>query len=340
MIPHSKPTIEKIDKEAIASCLDGGLISRGRITEKFERDLCLFLDAKYARVVGSGTSAMILGLKALGISEVTQEVLLPTYVCTSVSDAVIYCGGKPVYYDNSLSWTSSLEQIKAKITSHTAAIIVVHIMGMPNLEVKDIVNLNIPVIEDVCQAFGGKLSGCNLGSLGKIGVYSFHATKCLTTGEGGAISTNDIDLANKIENLYNACINLHSFNDMQATLGISQLQRYDSFLERRRYIAEQYFKFLPNWATSKFRSGADNSVFFRFLLEVEAPFEEIKRKFADNGIAIRKGVDDLLHRKFGYDDSEFPNATNSYKKTISIPIYPTLSMEDLDYVISITNKIL
>src|SRR6478672_8804069 len=240
MIPHSKPTIENADKERIGGCLATNLISRNNLSASFETRLTQYLDTPYARVVSSGTTALVLALKAIGISKPEQEVLLPTYVCRSVAEAVIAAGGKPVYYDNDLLWTTSAKQVQQKITAQTAAIIVVHIMGMPVKDIEAIVGLGIPVIEDVCQAFGAEWNGKKLGNFGEIGMYSFHSTKCLTTGEGGAITSSNAQTAKKIEEIFQQEPSLFPFTDMQAALGLAQLDRYDSFLKKREEIANIY----------------------------------------------------------------------------------------------------
>lgn len=340
MIQHSKPTLSAEDAQAVEACISSGLISRNKLCAKMEQDLIQYLGIKFARITNSGTSALVLALKALGIHSAKQEVLLPTYVCKSVVEAINDCGGTPVFYDNSKDWISDLLKIKDKISGNTAAIIVVHTMGIVLKDIKKIVDLNIPVIEDVCQAFGAELDGKKVGTFGTIGVFSFHATKCLTTGEGGAIIASDDDIITQINASYDTIPGIYSFTDLQASLGISQLSRYNGFLLRRKELGEKYFENLPEWATRSFKEIGGNSIFFRFLIKIPEPFDTIKEKFSNVGIAVRKGVDDLLHRSYGLSDKDFPNAVEVFNETISLPIYPNLNPDEFLHIVSKTNEIL
>jgi perosamine synthetase len=339
MIPHSRPCITNADLQSVHNCMQTAMIARGNRTAEFEKKLQKYFNAGYVRTTASGTSALILALKTLGISNKNDEVLLPTYVCSSVAEAVLFCGGQPVFYDNTTEWISGAAAVESRVTKNTKTIIVVHIMGMKVNDLEKIIKIGIPVIEDVCQAFGAKHNDSFLGTLGDIGVFSFHATKCLTTGEGGAIVTNKKELAAKIENNYRATAGAYTFTDVQAELGLSQLSQYGAFLEKRSAIAHAYFDGIKLKAADAYRHYTTGNIFFRFLLTVQAPFEKIKQEFAEKGVAVRKGVDDLLHRKYNLSDELFGQAVTVFNKTVSLPLYPALADSEVEYIINVTNQI-
>lgn len=340
MIVHSKPTLTFQDTMSITNCLGTMMISRSVLGKKLEELLRSYLDTEYVKLTNSGTAALVLALRALNICKEIQEVLIPTYVCPSVESAILSCGATPVFYDNDVDWIGGLSSIQAKVSDRTSAIIIVHTLGISFPDIDGIKALNIPIIEDVCQAFGGEINGVKLGNFGEIGIYSFHATKCLTTGEGGALSTRNPDLAEAIDSEFKKISGLYAISDLNAALGISQLEQYPDFLRRRELIASRYFNSLPGWATASFKNFSDSNIFFRFLMDINGSFDEIKEKFASSGIAVRKGVDTLLHRNNNLDDEDFPIAVQIFNRTISLPLYPSLTDREIDIIIAKTNKIL
>jgi len=339
MIQHSRPYITEEDVTAVRQVLQSGNIAKGEMVFKFEKALMEYLGTKSAFTAASGTSALLLGLKALGIKK-NDEVILPTYVCRNVMDAVFSIGAKPVLCDIGKEWNMSVQTIKPKITSRTKAIIVVHIFGIL-AESGKIKELGIPVIEDSCQAFGAKYDGKKLGSESELAMYSFHATKCLTTGEGGVLTSNSTKVTSKIEELLAKNFIFSPITDIQAVLGLSQLKKYEQMLFKRMKIAEKYFNELKDNGFCLPKGIKDKSIFFRFPLKVEKlNFESIKKLFYKNGIHVRRGVDALLHRNLKLDDKDFPMAVKLFSETLSIPIYPALNDEEQKYIIDNINNIL
>lgn len=324
MIPHSRPYITEDDLTAVREVLESENIAKGEKAEEFEKSLSEYLGVKSAFSAGSGTSALLLGLKALGIKE-KDEVILPTYVCRNVMDAVNNIGAAPVLCDVGEMWNMTVQTIKPKITSKTKAIIVVHIFGIP-AESSKIKDLGIPVIEDACQAIGTEADGKILGSQSELAFFSFHATKCLTTGDGGALTSNNPKIASRIEELLAKNFIASPMTDIQAALGISQLKKYKKMLMLRKIIAEKYFKELPVQGTSLPSAVKNECIFFRFPVRIKnLNFQNTKKFFFDRGIHVRNGVDALLHRNIGLSDSGFPMASKLFNETLSLPIYPALS---------------
>lgn len=332
MIPHSQPWITKEDRVAVDKVLSSGMITGGGKVQEFEQALTEYIGSTDTVVCGSGTAALVLALLSLNIGK-GDEVILPTYVCGSVADSVRMVGATPVLCDIGEFWNVTPETVALKISSCTKAIIVVHIFGI-TADITAFLDFGLPVIEDCCQAFGGKHNEKTLGTFGTLGIYSFHATKCLTTGEGGAVTSNNHALMKRIRSIRDTKFVHSSMTDLQAVLGLSQLSRYSKFLDIRSQTANYYLKQLPCPLTAAIKSVQNNSIFFRFPLRVQTGlnFDEIQGHFAKQGIAVRRGVDELLHRRLGLSDKEFSNAVEIYNKTLSLPIYPSLTKKQLKWI--------
>lgn len=338
MIPHSKPWITNEDRASVDKVLTSGMIARGRVVQEFERAITDYVGGIDTVTCGSGTAALMFALLALDIGR-GDEVILPTYVCRSVVDAVQTVGAIPVLCDVGENWNMTEETINKHISTRTKAIIVVHIFGIA-ADVISFLNFGLPIIEDCCQAFGTKSNGKIVGTIGTLGVYSFHATKCLTTGEGGAVIANNIELITKIRRLQALKRIPSTMNDIQAALGLSQIKRYDEFLSLRLSIATKYLNYLPIDLTTNISSMKNQTIFYRFPLRIAGgmKFEEIKSHFAIQGVAVRRGVDELLHCSMGLPNRDFPNAVKCFEETLSIPILPTLSEEEVNKIIGVINN--
>jgi UDP-4-amino-4-deoxy-L-arabinose-oxoglutarate aminotransferase len=193
-------------------------------------------------------------------------------------------------------------------------------------------SIDVPVIDDCCQAIGVPRVG------GAVSVVSFHATKMLTTGEGGMALTADRVLAERMR--ADAFDRRDQLSDLQAALGRSQLRRYPAFLSRRRALAERYVRALASLPVVVPSSIAGRSLFFRFPLRTNGDFDQIRAEFAVHGVHVRRGVDTLLHRTAGIDAGRFPNAERLFRETLSIPLYPALSDDEANRVIAAAEKVL
>ena len=330
-IPHSRPWIIDQDRRAIFDTLAGNMIAQGEKARAFENAVKNYVGVEQAIAVASGSSAIVLALAVLSVGS-GDEVILPTYVCQSVLDAVISVGAKPVICDVDSTGVLNQKVVSNAITRHTRAIIAVHIFGRP-CDIVSLRSLGVPVIEDACQAFGLDLGGGVAGALGDVGVYSFHATKCLTTGEGGMLVSQKPELAHRARALASgsAVQRQHLFaplSDIQASLGLSQLGRYRDFLNRRNIVRKE---FMSAAEENGLRLGHlnDSEALFRFTVLVEKPFYQIQQRLLKCGISVRKGVDQLLHRIVGLSDAAFPCATELFQKTVSLPFYPSLTESEI-----------
>lgn len=335
MIHHSQPYISQSQKQKVLDCLETSMVSKGKRCAQFEQEHAHFLNKKYGIACGSGTQGLVAILKHLKIGS-GHEVILPSYVCDKVEEGILAVGAIPVLCDIGESWVMNNETIKAKITSHTKAIILVHIFGI-NAYKESLLQFNIPIIEDICQSTGSWNQKFGAGSYTDYAFTSFHGTKCLTTGQGGMAFCNDneadIALRQSIKQDF-----LNDYSDLQASLGSAQLAEYDFVLEQRQAITQRYFNEL-NPSLIAITRDLD-SMHFRFPIISPIDFEHAKEAFEKVGISIRKGVDALIHRKNGISDSEFPMTAQRFEQTISLPILPQLTTEEVDHIILQTNKIL
>ncbi len=331
IVPHSRPRLTREDQMVIGSVLQSGMIAEGKLVEKFEGAVSEYLGLEGGIATSSGTSALFLLLKGLDIGE-GDEVIIPTYVCRSVWDAVVATGAQPIFCDVGHDWCMTLASVRPHITPQTKAIIVVHIFGIV-AAVEPVCALGIPVIEDCCQALGATRDGKLAGTIADFCIASFHATKLLTTGEGGMVLTKDKNLLPKLRELKQGNSNRLSprfrypLTDLQAALGLSQLAQYAISLDLRRAISDYYFAKLEGLPVQLPHCVRDHSIFFRFPIRTKKKFEVLRASFDAKGIQVRKGVDSLLHRACGINSERFPAAEQCYAETLSIPIYPAMTEE-------------
>ena len=336
MIPHSKPTITQDDVEAVTEVLQSGMIAQGEKVAQFEKRFAHFIGKKYAIACSSGTSAIHLALLGLDIGT-NDEVILPSYVCSSPYLACVYAGAIPRIADiDLLDFNISAESVEKLKNSSSKAVIVPHMFGTPS-EIEEIAEKGIPIVEDCAQSIGAEYRGKRVGGFGDVSVFSFYATKMITTGEGGMLLTDDVDLHERVRELrdynkkpltppkYN-----YKMTDLQATLGISQLSKLESFIDRRRELAAIYTEELSMCEVELPRiSTHKKSVFYRYVIMV-SELEKYRDAVMKRGIICEKPVFLPLHRSI--PDCQCPQSDEVFTRALSIPIYPSLSTEDAKYV--------
>jgi len=261
-IPVAEPSIGEEELKLVSEAVKSGWVSsKGKFIEEFEENFAKYIGAKYAIATSNGTSALHLALIALGIDH-KHDLIIPTLTFASVANAVIYTGSKPVLIDSHPEyWCIDPEKIENKIGKSTKAIIPVHLYGHPcNIEsiMKIAKEHNLYVIEDCAEAHGAQYKGKRVGSFGDIACFSFYGNKIITTGEGGMCLTNDEELADKMRILRDHGMRperrywheIIGFNyrmtNLQAALGVAQLEKIDVFIKRKREIAETYNSLLKD----------------------------------------------------------------------------------------------
>jgi perosamine synthetase len=344
IIAHSKPLLAAEDQKAIETVLKSGMVGEGDLVREFERAVSKYLGLTEGVATCSGTDALFLALKSLGIGD-RDKVIIPTYVCRSVWNAVRATGAEAVLCDIGEDWCVNEDSVKRHMTRRTKAIVVVHTFGIM-ADVAPICKLGIPVIEDSCQALGARWDGRMAGTFGDFCVLSFHATKLLTTGEGGMVLANDKRWLSRLRNLKqekemrNVVHYRKPLSDLQAALGLSQLARYEDFLKRRRLIADYYFTHLRTLPVELPYHIRHRSIFFRFPLRIRGHFEALRLLFDEEGIQVRRGVDTLLHKMFAGDSDRYPVAQKYYAETLSIPLYPALKTKERRKVVEVCRRVI
>ena len=364
MIPHSKPTITENDIESVSEVMRSGYIAQGEKVREFEKKLASFIGVKGGIATSSGTSALHLALVVLGVGK-EDEVILPTYVCTAPLNAIYYTGAKPILADiNEDDFNISARDVKRKITKKTKAIIVPHMFGLPT-EMDEILRFGVPVIEDCAQSIGATIrqpasgirhpaSGIRhpasgnrhpAGSLGALSICSFYATKLLATGEGGMVLSNDEELLSRIQDLrdydekddFRVRFN-YKMSDIEAAFGLSQLGKLPSFIKRRKGIAQKYSSVFRDYdflIPSVYKNR--EHIFYRYVVRVHRKAEEFIEDIQNKDIECRRPVYKPLHHYLSCGD--FPVADKVYENAVSIPIYPSLSDEDVDYIIETVGEL-
>lgn len=262
-IPLSSPDIDERDIEAVTSVLRTPQLSLGPKLIAFESAVAQYIGAPHAVALSSGTAGLHLGLQALGISE-GDEVIVPSFAFIAVANAVRYLRAVPVFADiDPITLNLDPESVAGAVTSKTRAIVVVHTFGCP-ADLNPILRIarthNLCVIEDACEAIGAEYRGQRAGSLGDLGVFSFYPNKPITTGEGGVVVVRDPLVAGTIRALRNQGRTDHDgwlehtllgYNyrlpEMSCALGLSQLKRIDSILDRRASLAQRYCEALREY---------------------------------------------------------------------------------------------
>jgi len=309
-IPVNTPLLDGNEKKYLQECIDTGWISsEGPFVKKFEEAFAQKIGKRYAIAVTNGTTALEAAVRALGIKE-GDEVIMPTFTIISCAAAIVRNGATPVLVDSEPdTWNMNVAQIEAKITDKTKAIMAVHIYGLPvNMEpiLQIAKKYELKIIEDAAEAIGLEYKGRQCGSIGDISVFSFYPNKHITTGEGGMILTDSDELADRCKSLRDLCFipdqrfvhkelgwNLRMTN-MQAALGLAQLERLDEHLKKKRYIGKKYHELLKDMKCIQLplpsTSYAKNIYWvFGIILKESVPFDakEAMRRLSAKGIGTR-----------------------------------------------------
>ena len=366
-IPVSVPLVSSKDIKSINKVLKKGWISSdGPEVKIFENKFSKKINRKYSIAVSNGTAALEIAVKALGIGK-NDEVIIPNFTIISNALAVIKQNAKPVLVDCDLkTWNIDLNNIEKKINKKTKAIIVTHIYSFAN-DMDKILKIckkhKIFLIEDAAEVLGLKYKNKMCGSFGDLSTFSFYANKQVTCGEGGMISTNNFNLYQKCKSFRNLSFGkIQRFNhediswnyrmtNIQATLGISQLERLDNTVKKKMYIGKYYFKKLSKnkniYMTPPKISFSKNIYWVVGVLIKRKKIlaSKVIRKLNDYGIGARPFFwpmhDQKIFKKMKvFSKKEYPNSSYLGKYGFYIPSFLKINNSQMNYIISIINKLI
>ena len=342
MIPHNVPTLGKEEEEAAVRVLRSHWVAEGKEVEQFEKELCRFLEvpAGTAVALSSGSAALYVALQALGVGR-GDEVIVPSYACSALLDAIFLAQATPKLVDvEEEDLNLSLEETKRSIGRKTKAIIVTHTNGMP-ADMKTLMRLGVPVIEDAAQAIGARYAGKPVGVFGDIAVFSFGATKMLTSGHGGMVFSKKRKLGRLARSFrqyekqgpYRQRFNFQ-LSDLQAAVGRAQLRKLPDFLKKRRQTAETYLRAFPAERCWPPCLAGRQPNFYRFFVKVERP-ELLRQRFKEAGAETRvlSRAMQPLHRRLGLSAGKFPNTECAFQTMLSLPVHPSLRAKDVSRII-------
>jgi perosamine synthetase len=358
MIPVNTPLLNGNEKKYLIECIDTGWISsEGPFIKKFEEQFAQKVGRKYGIAVSNGSVALDAAVLALGI-KAGDEVIMPTFTIISCAAAIVRAGAIPVLVDSDNdTWNMDVNLVEEKITPKTKAIMLVHIYGLP-VDMDPILALarkyNLKVIEDAAEMHGQTYNGKPCGSFGDISTFSFYPNKHITTGEGGMIMTDDPELAEKCRSLRNLCFipekrfvhhelgyNFRMTN-LQAALGLAQLEQLDDFVVRKRAMGKRYTDRLqaikeiqiPVPATSY----AQNIYWvFGIVTQSEEITNEVVKKLGEKKIGTRPFFwcmhEQPVFQKAGlFKNEHYPVAEKIARQGFYVPSGLGLSNEEIDIV--------
>ena len=364
LLPYGKQWIDGSDIEAVVEVLRGDWITQGPAIERFERAVADYVGARYAVAFCNGTAALHGACFAAGIGQGDEVITTPITFLAS-SNCVLYMGGKPIFADiDPITYNIDPEQIAIRITDRTKAIVAVDFTGQP-VNMERIGSLardhNLTIIHDAAHSFGASFSGRKVGTFGDMTMFSFHPVKHVTTGEGGVIVTDREELWERLllfrnhgmtrdpKLLQNSDgpwyyeMQLLGYNyrmtDMQAALGASQIKKLDQFVERRRNIARQYTEAFTGVSglivpsQHPFANSSWHLYVLRWEKGRDRAFEELRSRNIGVNLHYIPVYKQPFYRNLGYEEDQCQVAERFYKTALSLPLFPRMSNDDVEYVI-------
>ena len=367
-IAVNEPLLNGNEKKYLNQCIDTGWISsEGPFVKEFEDKFSKKVGRKYGVAVCNGSVALDLAVLSLDLPK-GSEIIMPTFTIISCAAAIIRAGLKPVLVDSdSLTWNMDVTQIEKKITKKTKAIMVVHIYGLP-VDMDPILDItkkyNLKIIEDAAEAHGQVYKNKECGSFGDISIFSFYPNKHVTTGEGGMIVTDDLALAEKCKSLRNLCFKpekrfVHDelgFNyrmtNLQAALGLAQLEQLDGFVIKKRAMGKLYTKLLQDLDCVQLplpQTGYAQNIYWVYGLllkeNIKLDAQEVMQKLQEKGVGTRPFFwcmhEQPVLKKMGlFKDEQYPVAENLARRGFYLPSGLNLSENQVIRVCKILKEVL
>lgn len=361
-IPVCAPTLIGKERRYVLQCMETNWISsRGRFVDEFEAGFSRYCGVRFGITTNSGTTALHLALATLGIGE-NDEVIIPAFTMISTANAVSYLGARPVLVDvEPETWNMNPDKIEEKITARTKAIIPIHTYGHP-AQMDRIMSIarkhDCVVVEDAAEAHGARYRGRKVGSFGKIASFSFYANKIITTGEGGMAVTDDEELAERARTLRNYGFTeerhfwhkvmgfSYRMTNLQAAIGLGQLEKIDELLQARIEHARLYNSLLRDVPGIKTPPRAEYAepVYWMYGILVEKEFglsrDELRRTLAEGGVETRSFFIPI-HLQPIYShlySEEFPVSEELGSKGLYLPSSSGLKPEEIEYICGLIRR--
>jgi perosamine synthetase len=369
VIPVNEPLLVGNEKKYVNECIDSGWISsEGPFVSRFEEDMASYVGRKYATACTSGTAALDLAIAALDLKK-GDEVIMPTLTIISCAQCLVNRGVTPVLIDCDLhSYNMKVEDIESKITKNTKAIMIVHIFGL-TVDIDPVLSIakkyNLKVIEDAAQMLGQEYKGKKCGSFGDVSIFSFYPNKQVTTGEGGMLLVDNDELDNRAKSYRNLCFTSDRFihdelgynyrmTNIQAALGVAQLENIRKIVKKKRWIGSLYNKFLKD-LTGVYKpipkTEYCNNIYWVYSIVLT---EDVSKKAKDIMLSLQSykiGTRPFFYpmhqqpvfKKMGmFSRCSLPNSEYLYQKGFYLPSGLALTeeqiMESSNALISIINK--
>ncbi|MCH7386265.1 DegT/DnrJ/EryC1/StrS family aminotransferase [Acinetobacter modestus] len=370
MIPVNEPLLDGNEKKYLNECIDTGWISsEGPFIKKFEQGMSDYIGRNYAVSITNGTAALELAIVALDIG-LGDEVILPSFTIISCAQAVVKAGATPVLVDSDYySFNMKVEDIEAKINNRTKAIMVVHIYGLP-VDMNPILRLakkyNLKIIEDAAEMHGQTYNNKKCGSFGDISIFSFYPNKHITTGEGGMVLMDDKKLYERCKLLRNLCFSqdggkrfIHEelgwnlrMTNIQAALGVAQLERIDEFVEKKRRIGNLYQMLLKDIHVINLpieETKYAKNIYWVFAITLKERYlkttRQVMKELSEKGIGTRPFFYPMhqqpVFQKMGlFAEESYPNAKKLYQQGFYIPSGLALTELQIEQVSNVMHEVL
>lgn len=376
VIQISLPMTGEEEWQAVREPLMSGWLTQGPKVAQFEQDFAKRHQVAHALAVTSCTTGLHLALAGLGV-EAGDEVIVPAFTWVSTANAVLYCGAEPVFVDvDPLTNNIAIDQVRAKVTERTKAVIAVHLFGLcvdvPAL--RAVLPDHVAILEDGACAAGADWKGIPAGALGDVAAFSFHPRKSVTTGEGGMVTTNDPDLAERMNRMRNHGASVseeqrhkgprpyllpdfemlgynYRMTDLQGAVGIVQLAKLDRLIDERAHYAAYYREALCDIPWLRLPEAPENcrhgwQAFVTYVDPAKAPMprNEMMQLLQDRGISTRPGTH-AVHmlgyyaERYNIKPEDYMGAKDCNDNTMAIPLHNRMVQEDYDYVIEEIKKL-
>jgi perosamine synthetase len=358
-IPVASPQIGDEEKRAVLEVLDSGQLAQGPVVEAFEHEFAAWIGVKHAIAVNSGTAALHLVMLAHGVKE-GDEVITSPFTFVASANAALFVGARPVFVDiEPDTYCLDPARLEAAITAKTKVIMPVDLYGHAAAikEIREIADRRgVTLIEDACQAHGAMVESAKAGALGVTATFSFYPTKNITTGEGGMVTTDDDEVAERVRVLrqHGAATRYHhdvlGFNfrmtDIAGAIGRAQLKKLDRWNEARRRNASLLDEGLagtPGVRTPRERRGYRH-VYHQYTLLIEGDRDRFQARLGELGIGTAVHYEIPVHKQplyegLGYGEVSMPVSEHAAEHVLSLPVHPALSDSDLDRIVEAVRKV-